>query len=113
MTSRLGHPRRHAGCRGAIAAATAALARVTLPAAAVLLGIGAAPGRPAAQGVSDTVRATLGSNPELGAARTDRLAVDQELRQARAGYLPSLEARASAGPEYTRWGLHRTNVGSS
>jgi outer membrane protein TolC len=102
MTSSLGHTRRHAGHRGAGAAAAVAVARVLLPVTAVLLGVAAAPGRPAAQGLSDTVRATLGSSPELGAARTDRLAVDQELRQARAGYLPSLEARASAGPEYTK-----------
>jgi adhesin transport system outer membrane protein len=96
MMSRLGH-RRRVALGGAFS-----VARAMLRAAAALLAAWVAPGPAAAQGVPDTVRATLGSNPELGAARTGRLAVDQELSQARAGYLPSLEARASVGPEYTK-----------
>lgn len=51
--------------------------------------------------LEDTIRAALASNPEVGVVKSDRLAVDQELRQARAGYLPSLDVRAAAGPEYT------------
>ena len=53
--------------------------------------------------IRDTVQATLDSNPEIGIVKTNRHAVDQELRQARAGYYPSLDARAAAGPEYTRF----------
>ena len=49
--------------------------------------------------LSDTVRTAVRTNPEVGVVKNDRLAVDQELRQARAGYLPSVDARASAGPE--------------
>jgi outer membrane protein TolC len=93
MMSRPTH-RRHAGRHAAAPAARALLSAVVV----ALMAAGAAPGRAAAQSLTDTVRATLGSNPELGAARTGRLAVDQELSQARAGYLPSLEARASVGP---------------
>jgi len=51
--------------------------------------------------LADSVSAALASNPELGVVQADRLAVDQELRQARAGYLPSVDARVAAGPEYT------------
>ena len=51
--------------------------------------------------LEDTIRTALASNPEVGVVKSDRLAVDQELRQARAGYLPSLDLRAAAGPEYT------------
>jgi adhesin transport system outer membrane protein len=43
----------------------------------------------------------LKTNPDVGIVQADRKAVDQELRQARALYLPSLDLRAAAGPEYT------------
>jgi adhesin transport system outer membrane protein len=51
--------------------------------------------------VADTVRATIATNPEIGVVRNDRLAVDQELRQARALGLPSVDLRVAGGPEYT------------
>jgi outer membrane protein, adhesin transport system len=38
--------------------------------------------------IRDTVQATLDSNPEIGIVKSNRHAVDQELRQARAGYYP-------------------------
>jgi adhesin transport system outer membrane protein len=49
--------------------------------------------------VSDTIRAALETNPELGIVRADRRAIDQELRQARARYLPSVDVFADTGPE--------------
>lgn len=49
--------------------------------------------------ITDTVRAALASNPEIGIVKADRRAVDQELRQARAGYLPSLDLRGGIGVE--------------
>lgn len=49
--------------------------------------------------LSDSVRLAVRTNPEIGVVRNDRLAVDQELRQARANYLPSVDLRAAAGPE--------------
>lgn len=73
--------------------------RLLLASAAFLLGTQAA----GAGSIRDTVQATLDSNPEIGIVKSNRHAVDQELRQARAGYYPSLDARAAAGPEYTRF----------
>ena len=81
--------------------ATSGRPRLTLllASAAVLLAA-----EPAGAGsIRDTVQATLDSNPEIGIVKSNRHAVDQELRQARAGYYPSLDARAAAGPEYTRF----------
>lgn len=70
--------------------------------AAILSGAGSFGGGIATAGtLEDTIRTALSSNPEVGVVKSDRLAVDQELRQARAGYLPSLDVRAAAGPEYT------------
>jgi adhesin transport system outer membrane protein len=51
--------------------------------------------------IADTVRATIATNPEIGVVRNDRLAVDQELRQARSRILPSIDLRVAGGPEYT------------
>ncbi|WP_222182376.1 TolC family outer membrane protein [Geminicoccus harenae] len=51
--------------------------------------------------IADTVRATVATNPEIGVVRNDRLAVDQELQQARALGLPTLDLRIAGGPEYT------------
>lgn len=52
-----------------------------------------------AASISDTVRAALSFNPEIGIVKADRRAVDQELRQARAGYLPSIDVRGAVGGE--------------
>jgi adhesin transport system outer membrane protein len=51
--------------------------------------------------LEDSVRATLDTNPEIGVVQANREAIDQELRQARAQYLPSIDLRGAAGPEYT------------
>ena len=51
--------------------------------------------------LEDSVRATLATNPDIGVVQADRKAIDQELRQARAEYLPSIDLRGAAGPEYT------------
>jgi adhesin transport system outer membrane protein len=57
---------------------------------------------PAAAGtLEETIQDALISNPEVGVVQADRHAVDQELRQARALYMPSLDFRAAAGPEYS------------
>lgn len=52
--------------------------------------------------IEDSVRATLASSPRVERTRADRRAVEQELAEARAGRLPSLDARLSAGPGYSR-----------
>jgi len=51
--------------------------------------------------LEDSIEAALVSNPEVGVVKADRHAIDQELRQARALYLPSVDLRAAAGPEYS------------
>ena len=49
--------------------------------------------------LEDSVRATLDTNPEIGVVQANREAIDQELRQARALYLPSIDLRGAAGPD--------------
>lgn len=66
-------------------------------AAALALGVGQAD----AASLQETVRQALATNPELDIVETNRRAVDQELRQARAGYLPSIDLRGAAGPEWS------------
>ena len=55
----------------------------------------------AAVTLEDSVAATLNTNPDVGLVQADREAIDQELRQARAEYLPSIDLRGAVGPEYT------------
>ena len=54
-----------------------------------------------ATSISETVRAAVETNPEIDVVSADRRAVDQELRQARGGLLPSVDLQASAGGEWT------------
>lgn len=51
--------------------------------------------------LEDTVQATLATNPEIGEVAANREAIDQELRQARSLYAPSIDLRGAIGPEYT------------
>jgi len=52
-----------------------------------------------AQTLTEAVQETLKSNPDILSNVQERLAVDQELRQARAGYLPSVNLNAGIGRE--------------
>ena len=71
-----------------------------LPAAAALMVSGTdAPAR----SIRETIQAALDGSPDVGVVKANSHAVDQELRQARAGYYPSLDARAAIGPEHTRF----------
>jgi outer membrane protein, adhesin transport system len=54
-----------------------------------------------ATSIEDSIQAALETNPDVGVVAADREAIDQELRQARAEYLPSIDVRGAAGPEYT------------
>lgn len=49
----------------------------------------------------DAVATGVNTNPEYGEVAASRRATDEELRQGRAGYLPSIDMRADTGPEYT------------
>ncbi|HEX2479956.1 MAG TPA: TolC family outer membrane protein [Geminicoccaceae bacterium] len=51
--------------------------------------------------IEESIQAALETNPEVGVVAADREAIEQELRQARAEYLPSIDVRGAAGPEYT------------
>jgi adhesin transport system outer membrane protein len=66
-----------------------------------------------AQTLQETVRGALENNPEVDIVKTNRRAIDQELRQARAGYLPSLDFRGGLGPEWTDNNNTRARTGGS
>ena len=61
--------------------------------------------------LEDSVEVALATNPEVGVVAADREAIDQELRQARALYLPSLDLRGAIGPEYTNSPATRARPG--
>jgi outer membrane protein, adhesin transport system len=65
-----------------------------------------------ATSLQDSVYGAIETNPEIDIVKTNRRAVDQELRQARAGYLPSLDFRAAAGPEWSDNNTTRARNGS-
>jgi adhesin transport system outer membrane protein len=71
-----------------------------------------AAGDVAATSLQDTVRGALETNPEIDIVKTNRRAVDQELRQARSGYLPSVDLRGAAGPEWSDNNTTRARNGS-
>jgi len=81
--------------------------------AALLLGTAMTlTGAPALAGdIVDTVREALATYPELGIVRHDRRAVEQELRQARARWLPSLDAELRYGPEWAHNDTTRSRDG--
>ena len=51
--------------------------------------------------LEDSIVRALSFNPDVGTVQSDRRAIDQELRQARALYMPSIDLRAAIGPEFT------------
>ncbi len=64
----------------------------------VLMALAAAPSIQA-QTLEEVVRQTLSTNPDVLEKINTRLAVDQEVRQAKAGYYPSIELNAGIGRE--------------
>lgn len=66
---------------------------------------GVSPGDDGAANVAMTLRDVVGigvaTNPEYGVVANNRRATDEELMQARALYLPSVDFRADTGYEYT------------
>jgi adhesin transport system outer membrane protein len=66
-------------------------------AAAVVLGAGTSH----AASLEDAVKTAVTTNPDIGVDAKDRLAVDQELRQAKALYYPSVDGRVAAGYDWT------------
>ncbi len=66
-----------------------------------IAGILLSPPAALAASLEDSIFMALASNPDVGVVQANRRAIDQELRQARALFLPSIDIRAAAGPEYT------------
>jgi outer membrane protein, adhesin transport system len=66
-----------------------------------LVALWAQPDLARATTIEQSIQAALETNPEVGVVAADREAIEQELRQARAEYLPSIDVRGAAGPEYT------------
>ena len=87
-------------------------ARDLVPAVALALLL-LAGGNAGAASLKESIEATLATNPEIGVVAADRQAIDQELRQARAGFLPSIDLRGAAGPEFTDSPATRRRGGSS
>lgn len=67
----------------------------------MLAGILAPAAHPLADSLEDSIVRALEFNPDVGVVQSDRQAIDQELRQARALYMPSIDLRAAIGPEFT------------
>ncbi len=51
--------------------------------------------------LEEAVRAAVTTHPQVSAAQAERRAAEQEVRQARAGYYPSLELNAGIGREFS------------
>ncbi len=66
--------------------------------AALVVGWAAAAG---ATSLKEAVELTIGSNPEVGAVSNNRLAVDEELTQARALYYPQIDLRTESGGQFS------------
>ncbi|MDX6750861.1 TolC family outer membrane protein [Geminicoccaceae bacterium 1502E] len=74
-----------------------ATALIAIGGAAALIAVS---GKVMAASLAESVRLAVTGNPEIDIVRANRRAVEQQLRQASAGYLPSLDVTGSAGPEY-------------
>ena len=57
--------------------------------------------KPRSASLRDAVAIGINTNPENGVVQTNRRATDEELRQARALYLPSIDFRGDTGFEYS------------
>lgn len=52
-----------------------------------------------AETLQDAIQYTINENPEIQAAKSERLAVEQEISQAKAGYFPTVDIAVGAGWE--------------
>lgn len=89
--------------RAAIMASCAAIMSFTLPAAAQ--------NSPAQMSLSEAVSSGVMTNPEYGVVAGTRRATDEELEQAKALYLPSIDFSGDTGYEYTRDVVTENRVG--
>lgn len=63
--------------------------------------------------LENVVAMGLNANPQVSALRTSRLATDEELNQARAKFLPSLDLRVDGGYERTENATTRATTGAN
>ena len=66
-----------------------------------------------ADSLRDVVDRAIARHPDMGIVRKDRAAIDEELRQARALRLPSVDLRAETGPQYTDSPATRARAGQT
>ncbi|MGD9537404.1 MAG: TolC family outer membrane protein [Alphaproteobacteria bacterium] len=66
---------------------------------AILAGIGVADATAAS--LQESVSKAVATHPRIGALKSNRDAIDHELRQARGLYLPQVDLRAAVGPEWS------------
>src|SRR5262245_12619135 len=55
----------------------------------------------AAMSLKEAVELAITTNPDVGSVSNNRRAIDEELRQGRALYLPQIDLRAATGAEYS------------
>ena len=70
-------------------------------AAACLLALPLWAGPAQSMTLKEAVEIAINTNPEVGSVSNNRRAIDEELRQGRALYLPQIDIRAATGPEYS------------
>ena len=80
---------------------------------AILAGIGLGVGEVEAASLQDSVAKAVSTHPRIGSLQSNRLAIDQELRQARGLYLPQVDLRAAVGPEWSDSPSTRVGDGGS
>lgn len=66
---------------------------------AILAGLGI--GEAAAASLQESISKAVSTHPRIGALKSNRDAIDDELRQARGLYLPQIDLRAAIGPEWS------------
>jgi adhesin transport system outer membrane protein len=57
--------------------------------------------QPRAETLADTVKSAVAMNPRIKSSVHNRRSIDSEVRRARSLYLPQIDLRAGAGPEYS------------
>lgn len=75
--------------------------KLSLTASSLILALTLAASSVRAETLVDVVQEALHSNPELGAIRFNRRAIDQELTAARGLRLPTVDVQASSGPRHS------------
>ena len=63
--------------------------------------------------LGQVVQETLSSNPKILASENEKLAREQQLKQARGGYYPSIDITAGAGTEYSKNPATDSNYGDN